>query len=61
MVCRLNSWYVEFKPGRTSSEDEAVPGRPLNSPKIEMFFQVRDLIYSDSTEEIALALDNFTW
>ena len=50
----------EFKRGRTSSEDEARSGRPLDATDEEMCKKVRDLVYSDrriQVEEIAQALD----
>ena len=49
----------EFKRGRTSSEDEARSGRPLDATDEEMCKKVRDLAYSDrriQVEEIAQAL-----
>ena len=50
---------MEFKRGRTSLEDEARSGRPLDATDEEMCKKVRDLIYSDrriQVEEIAQAL-----
>ena len=49
----------EFKRGRTSLEDEARSGRPLDATDEEMCKKVRDLVYSDrriQMEEIAQAL-----
>ena len=49
----------EFKPGRTSLEDEARSGRPLDATDQEMCKNVRHLVYSDrriQVEEIAQAL-----
>ena len=49
---------MEFKRGRTSLEDEARSGRPLDATNEEMCKQVRDLVYSDrriQVEEIAQA------
>ena len=49
----------EFKRGRTSLEDEARSGRPLDATDEEMCKKVRDLVYSDrriQVEEIAQAL-----
>ena len=49
----------EFKRGRTSLEDEARSGHPLNATDEEMCKKVRDLIYSDrqiQVEEIAQTL-----
>ena len=51
--------FLEFKRGRTSLEDEARSGRPLDATDEEMCKEVRDLIYSDrriQVEEIARAL-----
>ena len=50
---------MEFKRGRTSLEDEARSGRPLDATDEEMCKKVRDLVYSDrriQVEEIAQAL-----
>ena len=52
-------WVGEFKRGRTSLEDEARAGRPLDATDEEMFKKVRDLVYSDRripVEETAQAL-----
>ena len=52
-------WVGEFKRGRTSLEDEARSGRPLDATDEEMCKKVRDLVYSDrriQVEEIAQAL-----
>ena len=49
-------WVGEFKRGRTSWEDEARSGRPLDATDEEMCKKVRDLVYSDrriQAEEIA--------
>ena len=49
----------EFKRGRTSLEDEARSGHPLDATDEEMCKKVRDLVYSDRgilVEEIAQAL-----
>ena len=40
-------WVGEFKRGRTSLEDEARFGRPLDATDEEMCKKVRDLVYSD--------------
>ena len=48
----------EFKHGRTSLEDEARSGRPLDATEEEMRKKVRDLVYSDrriQVKEIAQA------
>ena len=52
-------WVGEFKRGRTSLEDEARSGRPLDTTDEAMCKKVRDLVYSDrriQMEEIAQAL-----
>ena len=49
----------EFKRGRTSLEDEARSGRPLDATVEEMCKKVRDLVYSDrriQVDETAQAL-----
>ena len=56
---QVKFWVGEFKRGRTSLEDEARSGRPLESTDEEMCKKVRDLVYSDrriQVEEIAQAL-----
>ena len=56
---RVKFWVGEFKRGRTSLEDEARSGRPLDVTDEEMCKKVRDLVYSDrriQVEEIAQAL-----
>ena len=55
---QVKFWLGEFKRGRTSSEDEARSGCPLDATD-EMCKKVRDLVYSDrriQVEEIAQAL-----
>ena len=52
-------WVGEFKRGRTSLEDEARSGRPLDATDEEMCKKVQDLVYSDrqiQVEEIVQAL-----
>ena len=52
-------WVGEFKHGRTSFEDEARSGCPLDATDEEMCKKVRDLVYSDrriQVEEIVQAL-----
>ena len=44
---RVKFWEGEFKRGRTSLEDEARSGRPLDATDEEMCEKVRDLVYSD--------------
>ena len=56
---QVKFWLGEFKRGRTSLEDEARSGRPLDTTDEEMCKKVRDLVYSDrriQVEEIAQAL-----
>ena len=56
---QVKFWVGEFKRSRTSLEDEARSGRPLDSTDEEMCKKVRDLVYSDrqiQVEEIAQAL-----
>ena len=56
---QVKFWVGEFKRGRTSLEDEASSGRPLDATDEEMCKKVRDLVYSDrriQVEEIAQAL-----
>ena len=56
---QVKFWVGEFKRDRTSLEDEARSGRPLDATDEEMCKKVRDLVYSDrriQVEEIAQAL-----
>ena len=56
---QVKFWVGEFKCGRTSLENEARSGRPLDATDEEMCKKVRDLVYSDrriQVEEIAHAL-----
>ena len=56
---QVKFWIGEFKRGRTSLEDEARFGRPLDTTDEEMCKKVRDLVYSDrriQVEEIAHVL-----
>ena len=56
---QVKFWVGEFKRGRTSLEDEARSGRPLDATDEEMCKKVWDLVYSDrriQVEEIAQAL-----
>ena len=55
---QIKFWVGEFKRSRTSLEDEARSGRPLDATDEEMCRKVRDLVYSDrpiQVEEIAQA------
>ena len=55
---QVKCWVGEFKRGRTSLEDEARSGRPLDATNEEMCKKVRDLVYSDRrihVDEIAQA------
>ena len=56
---QVKFWVGEFKRGRTSLEDEARSGRPLDATYEEMCKKVRDPVYSDrriQVEEIAQEL-----
>ena len=56
---QVKFWVGGFKRGRTSLEDEARSGRPLDATDGEMCKKVRDRVYSDrriQVEEIAQAL-----
>ena len=56
---QVKFWVGEFKRGRTSLEDGARSGRPLDATDEEMCKKVWDLVYSDrqnQVEEIAQAL-----
>ena len=56
---QVKFWVGEFKRGRTSLEDEARSGRPLDATDEEVCKTVRDLVYSDrriQVEEMAQAL-----
>ena len=56
---QVKFWVGEFKRSRTSLEDEARSGRPVDAADEEMCKKVRDLVYSDrriQVEEIAQAL-----
>ena len=56
---QVKFWVEEIKRGRTSLEDEARSGRPLDATDKEMCKKVRDLVYSDrriQVEEIVQAL-----
>ena len=56
---QIKFWVREFKRGRTSSEDEARSGRPLDATDEEMCKKVRNPVYSDrriQMEEIAQVL-----
>ena len=56
---QVKFWVGEFKRGRTSLEDEARSGRPLDATDAEMCKKVRNLVYSArriQVEEIAQAL-----
>ena len=56
---QVKFWVGEFKRGRTSLEDEARSGRPLDATNKEMCKKVWDLVYYDrriQVEEIVQAL-----
>ena len=44
---QVKFWVEEFKHGRTTLEDEARSGCPLDATDEEMCKKVRDLVYSD--------------
>ena len=44
---QVKFWVGEFKRGRTSLENEARSGRPLDAADEEMCKKVLDLVYSD--------------
>ena len=46
----------EFKRGKTSLEDEARSGRPLDATDEEMCKKVRDLVYSDRRIQVLFIL-----
>ena len=49
---QVKFWVGEFKRGRTSLEDEARSGRPLDATDEEMCKKVRDPVYSDKRSTI---------
>ena len=56
---QVKFWVGELERGRTSLEDEAKSGRPLDATDEEKYKKVRDLVYSDRqilAEETAQAL-----
>ena len=58
---QVKFWVGEFKRGRTSLEDEAWSGRPLDATDEEMCKKVRALVYSDrriQVEEQALGISH---
>ena len=59
ILCSDKFWLGQFIRGRTSLEDEARFGGPLDATEEEMCKKVRDLLYSErriQVEEIAQAL-----
>ena len=44
---QVKFWVGKFKHGRTSLEDEARSGRPVDATDEEVCKKVRDLVYSD--------------
>ena len=55
---QVKFWIGKFKRGRTSLEDEARSGRPVDVTDEEMCNKVRDMVYSDrriQVEEITQA------
>ena len=55
LMFRLNSkfWVGEFKRGRTSLEEEARSGRPLDATDEEIRKKVRDIVYFDRRIQVA--------
>ena len=51
---QVKFWVGEFKRGRTSLEDEARSGHPLDATDGEMCKKVQDLVYS-------AGIRHFTW
>ena len=49
---QVKFWVGEFKCGRTSLEDEARSGRPLDATDKEMCKKVRNLVYSDKPIQV---------
>ena len=47
LYAQVKFWVGEFKCGRTSLEDEARSGRPLDAADEEMCKKFPDLVYSD--------------
>ena len=45
---QVKFWIEEFKRGRTSLENQAKSGRPVDATDEAMCKKVRDLVYSDS-------------
>ena len=52
---QVKFWVGEFKHGRTSLEDEARSGHPLDATYEEMCKKVRDLVYSDRRIQVEIA------
>ena len=47
---QIKFWVGEFKRGRTSLEDDARSGRPIDATDDEMCNKVKDLVYSEIGE-----------
>ena len=56
---QVKFWVGEFKCGRTSLEDEARSGHPLDATDEEMCKKVQDLVYSDRRNSSGIR--HFTW
>ena len=60
---QVKFWVGEFKRGRTSLEDEARSGRPLDATEEEMCKKFWDLVYfeANSGRRNSAGIRHFTW
>ena len=58
---QVKFWVGEFERSRTSLEDEARSGCPLDATDEEMCKKVWDLVYSDSGGRNSAGIRHFTW
>ena len=56
---QVKFWVGEFKRGRTSLEDEAMSGRPLDATDEEICKKVRDLVYADRRIQMQRLVEAF--